>query len=68
MRGPVSHRTLRRLDTDDVLTQGEGATSRPIAVPHDRIEAVMRACADGWPSVTTVSETATGCSVRTVGW
>src|SRR5438067_982152 len=56
----VSHRTLGRLATYDVLTQGEGAASRTIAVPHDRIEAVMKACADGWPSVTTVGATATG--------
>jgi 2-polyprenyl-6-methoxyphenol hydroxylase-like FAD-dependent oxidoreductase len=56
----VSHRTLGRLATYDVLAQGEGPASRTIAVPHDRIEAVMMACADAWPSVTTITGTATG--------
>src|SRR4051812_4812986 len=56
----VSHRTLGRLATYDVLSQGEGPASRTIAVPHDRIETVMKACADAWPSVTTVSGTVTG--------
>src|SRR5215216_2323026 len=50
----VSHRTLGRLATYDILTQGEGPTSRTVAVPHDRIETVMKACAERWPSVTTV--------------
>ncbi|HLH23558.1 MAG TPA: NAD(P)/FAD-dependent oxidoreductase [Chloroflexota bacterium] len=56
----VSHRTLGRLATYDILTQGEGPASRTIAVPHDRIEAVMKACAERWPSVTTVTGTVTG--------
>jgi 2-polyprenyl-6-methoxyphenol hydroxylase-like FAD-dependent oxidoreductase len=55
----VSHRTLGRLATYDILTQGEGPASRTIAVPHDRIEAVMKACAERWPSVTTVTGTVT---------
>jgi 2-polyprenyl-6-methoxyphenol hydroxylase-like FAD-dependent oxidoreductase len=56
----VSHRTLGRLATYDILTQGEGPASRTIAVPHDRIEAVMKACAQQWPSVTTLTGTVTG--------
>src|ERR671933_635223 len=47
----VSHRTLGRPATYDVRAQGEGPASRTIAVPHDRIEAVMKACAERWPSV-----------------
>src|SRR5919205_1426097 len=56
----VSHRTLGRLATYDVPSQGMGPASRTIAVPHDRIEAVMKACAQHWPSVTTLTGTVTG--------
>jgi 2-polyprenyl-6-methoxyphenol hydroxylase-like FAD-dependent oxidoreductase len=56
----VSHRTLGRLATYEVEPQGEGPASRTIAVPHDRIEAVMKACAERWPSVTMVTGTVTG--------
>jgi len=56
----VSHRTLGRLATYDILTQGEGPASRTIAVPHDRIEAVMKATAESWPSVTMVTGAVTG--------
>jgi len=56
----VSHRTLGRLATYEVRAQGEGLAGRTIAVPHDRIEAVMKACAEHWPSVTTLHATATG--------
>src|SRR5215216_5415455 len=56
----VSHRTLGRLATYDIPSQGEGPASRTVAVPHDRIEAVMKACAEHWPSVTAVQGTVTG--------
>src|SRR4051812_42347470 len=66
----VTHRTLGRLATYDILTQGEGPASRTIAVPHDRIEAVMKATAESWPSITTVVGTVTALlreSGRVVG-
>ncbi|HEY7067745.1 MAG TPA: NAD(P)/FAD-dependent oxidoreductase [Chloroflexota bacterium] len=56
----VSHRTLGRLATYDIPSQGTGPASRTIAVPHDRIEAVMKACAEHWPSVTALEATVTG--------
>src|SRR5829696_3491521 len=56
----VSHRTLGRLATYDVRAQDDGPAGRTIAVPHDRIEAVMKACAESWPSVTTLAGTVTG--------
>jgi 2-polyprenyl-6-methoxyphenol hydroxylase-like FAD-dependent oxidoreductase len=55
----VSHRTLGRLATYEVQAQGEGSASRTVAVPHDRIEAVMKACAERWPSVTMLEGTVT---------
>src|SRR5918911_5350198 len=42
----VSHRTLGRLATYDVRAQGDGAAGRTIAVPHDRIEVVMKETAE----------------------
>ncbi len=56
----VSHRTLGRLATYEIQAQGEGLAGRTIAVPHDRIETVMKACAARWPSVTMVEGTVTG--------
>jgi 2-polyprenyl-6-methoxyphenol hydroxylase-like FAD-dependent oxidoreductase len=56
----VSHRTLGRLATYEIRARGEGRAGRTIAVPHDRIEAVMKACAQRWPSVTLVEGTVTG--------
>lgn len=47
----VTHRELGRLATYDIPPQGEGPAGRSVAVPHDRIEAVMKACAERWPSV-----------------
>src|SRR5262245_31797786 len=56
----VSHRTLGRLATYEVHAQGEGEAGRTIAVPHDRIEAVMKGCAERWPSVSMLHGTVTG--------
>lgn len=56
----VSHRTLGRLATYDVQASGPGRAGRTIAVPHDRIEAVMKATADAWPSVRAERGTVTG--------
>lgn len=56
----VSHRTLGRLATYDVPAHGQGLASRTIAVPHDRIEAMMQTTANSWPSVRTLRATATG--------
>lgn len=47
----VSHRDRGRLATYEVPPQGDGPAGRSVAVPHDRIEAVMRATAERWPSV-----------------
>ena len=47
----VSQRELGRLATYEVPAQGEGPAGRSIAVPHDRIEAVMKDVARRWPSV-----------------
>ena len=47
----VSHRDLGRLATYDIPSRGEGPAGRSIAVPHDRIEAVMKSAAERWPSV-----------------
>jgi 2-polyprenyl-6-methoxyphenol hydroxylase-like FAD-dependent oxidoreductase len=55
----VSHRTLGRLATYEIAGQGEGLAGRTIAVPHDRIEAVMKATAERWPSVTVREGTVT---------
>src|SRR3954470_16494702 len=48
----VTHRDLGRLATYDVPAQGAGPAGRSMAVPHDRIEAVMKDVAGRWPSVT----------------
>lgn len=56
----VSHRDLGRLATYPVTPVGEGPASRSIALPHDRIESVMRDCAERWPSVTIWRATVTG--------
>lgn len=40
--------------------RGEGQSGRTIAVPHDRIEAVLYACAERWPAVRTEPGIVTG--------
>ena len=47
----VSSREGGRLATFPIEPVGEGPASRSLAVPHDRIEAVMKAAAERWPSV-----------------
>jgi 2-polyprenyl-6-methoxyphenol hydroxylase-like FAD-dependent oxidoreductase len=47
----VSHPALGHLATYDVPPQGEGPAQRSLAVPHDRIEAVLHQVAETWPSV-----------------
>jgi 2-polyprenyl-6-methoxyphenol hydroxylase-like FAD-dependent oxidoreductase len=47
----VTSRARGRLATFPILAEGSGPTAQSIAVPHDRIEAVMKACAERWPSV-----------------
>ena len=56
----VSHRTLGRLATYDVHAQGDGPAGRTIAVPHDRIEALMKATAETRPSVRSLRGNVTG--------
>jgi 2-polyprenyl-6-methoxyphenol hydroxylase-like FAD-dependent oxidoreductase len=56
----ISHRTLGRLATYDLPAHGEGLAGRTIAVPHDRIEAVMKACAEARSSVRPVHGAVTG--------
>lgn len=48
----VTHRELGRLATYPIEPADQGPAGRSLAVPHDRIEAVMKACAQRWPSVT----------------
>jgi 2-polyprenyl-6-methoxyphenol hydroxylase-like FAD-dependent oxidoreductase len=47
----VSHRDLGRLATYEVPRQAAGPAGRSLAVPHDRIETVMKESANHWPSV-----------------
>lgn len=56
----VSHRTLGRLASYDVRAQGDGPAGRTIAVPHDRIEVVMKETAESRPSVRSQRATVTG--------
>jgi 2-polyprenyl-6-methoxyphenol hydroxylase-like FAD-dependent oxidoreductase len=56
----ISHRTLGRLATYDLRAQGDGLAGRTIAAPHDRIEAVMKASAEGRSSVRAMHGAVTG--------
>src|SRR5918912_2067376 len=56
----VTHRDRGRLATFRIEPVGEGPASQSIAVPHDRIEAVMKAAAERWPSVTVERATVLG--------
>ena len=56
----VTSRERGRLATFPILPQGTGPTAQSIAVPHDRIEAVMKACGERWPSVEFCRATVTG--------
>jgi 2-polyprenyl-6-methoxyphenol hydroxylase-like FAD-dependent oxidoreductase len=47
----VTSRERGRLATFPIHPQGTGPAAQSIAVPHDRIEAVMKASAERWPSV-----------------
>jgi 2-polyprenyl-6-methoxyphenol hydroxylase-like FAD-dependent oxidoreductase len=47
----VTSRELGRLAAYPIPPAGDGPAGRSIAVPHDRIEAVMKATAGRWPSV-----------------
>jgi 2-polyprenyl-6-methoxyphenol hydroxylase-like FAD-dependent oxidoreductase len=47
----VTSRELGRLGTYPIPPAGDGPAGRSIAVPHDRIEAVMKEVAGRWPSV-----------------
>src|SRR5919204_1838737 len=47
----VTSREQGRVATFPIRPEGSGPTAQSIAVPHDRIEAVMKACAERWPSV-----------------
>ena len=56
----VTSRERGRLATFPIRAQGTGQAAQSIAVPHDRIEAVMKACAERWPSVDFCRATVTG--------
>src|SRR5919199_2782680 len=56
----VTSRDRGRLATFPIRPQGAGPSSQSIAVPHDRIEAVMKARAERWPSVEFCRATVTG--------
>jgi 2-polyprenyl-6-methoxyphenol hydroxylase-like FAD-dependent oxidoreductase len=47
----VTSRELGRMATYPIPPAGDGPAGRSIAVPHDRIEAVMKEVAGRWPSV-----------------
>jgi 2-polyprenyl-6-methoxyphenol hydroxylase-like FAD-dependent oxidoreductase len=47
----VTSRELGRMATYPIPPAGHGPAGRSIAVPHDRIEAVMKDVAGRWPSV-----------------
>jgi 2-polyprenyl-6-methoxyphenol hydroxylase-like FAD-dependent oxidoreductase len=47
----VTSRELGRMATYPIPPTGDGPAGRSIAVPHDRIEAVMKDVAGRWPSV-----------------
>jgi 2-polyprenyl-6-methoxyphenol hydroxylase-like FAD-dependent oxidoreductase len=47
----VTSRSRGRLAVYPIEAAGDGPAGRSIAVPHDRIEAVMKARAESWPSV-----------------
>lgn len=48
----VTSTELGRLATYPIAPANDGPAGRSIAVPHDRIEAVMKEMASRWPSVT----------------
>jgi len=56
----VTHRELGLLARFSLRAQGDGPASRTIAVPHDRIEAVLYECATRWPSITAERGVVTG--------
>jgi 2-polyprenyl-6-methoxyphenol hydroxylase-like FAD-dependent oxidoreductase len=47
----VSHRDRGLLARFPLQAAGDGPAGRTIAIPHDRIDAVLYACAERWPSV-----------------
>ncbi len=56
----VSHARRGILARFALPASGEGMAARTISVPHDRIEAMLYQCANGWPSVQAVKGTVTG--------
>jgi 2-polyprenyl-6-methoxyphenol hydroxylase-like FAD-dependent oxidoreductase len=56
----VTSREQGRLATFPIQAQGQGPASQSLAVPHDRIEAVMKAGAERWLSVEMLRATVIG--------
>src|SRR5919202_1890926 len=56
----VSHARRGLIARFPIPAPGDGPAGRTIAVPHDRIEAVLFECAARWPSVTTQRCVVTG--------
>ncbi len=56
----VSHAQRGLIARFPIPAAGDGPAGRTIAVPHDRIEAVLLECAGRWPSVTTQRCVVTG--------
>jgi len=56
----VSHRRRGILARFPLRATDDGPAGRTIAIPHDRIEAVLYACAERWPSVRTRRGVVTG--------
>ena len=59
----VSHRDRGLIARFPLQQSGDGPADRTIAVPHDRIEAVLFACAQAWPSVRCERGTVTALDV-----
>jgi 2-polyprenyl-6-methoxyphenol hydroxylase-like FAD-dependent oxidoreductase len=56
----VSHRDRGLLARFPLKAAGDGPAGRTIAIPHDRIDAVLYACAERWPSVRSQRGVVTG--------
>lgn len=63
----VSHPARGIVARFPIQASGEGPASRTVAVPHDRIEAVLYECASRWPSVRIERGTVTGLVKDTQG-
>src|SRR5262249_12403171 len=63
----VSHRDFGRLATYEVPRRSPGPAGRSVAVPHDRIEAVLKGCAGRRPGVEIERATVVGLARDAAG-